>query len=841
MKKMIYVLVFINALLLTGCADAGKDQNVVSSDVVTLDGSASTVDYFGKIKKYRWKQVQGQKVSISDVKAIKPTFTAPSVSQKTTLVFRLVTKEIGGYISPWKTKDEVTIMVNPPSAENKLPHAMITTSSETIKYGESVIFDASDSNDSDGEIVSYEWTDAEGGILGSGVTLSHVFDTIGTHTVTLTVTDTEGATATASITVTVNALQKPHADINASATIVPVNDTVIFDANGSTDGDGEIISYTWTDTQGNVLSDMKSFTYTFAVSGEHNITLNVMDDDELVDIDTVTITVEALLLSVSLSSGVSSLEVNEITALYATAYYNDNTTIIVSNSVEWVVGDTNVLSIDANGTLKALQEGTTNVMAKVGDAESNVINIEVIPLDTTHPILRLNGEVNLTLTQGTEYTELGASANDDRDGDVNVTITGTVDNTIGTYTVTYTARDSAGNEANITRVITVIDVTPPVITLNGNVDIVLTKGDVYEELGALAIDNSDGNVTVEISGNVDTSIEGSYTVTYMATDNSGNTVTVTRTVTIEKRIESPHIVISDELSSALSENTIPYNRITLDIPATSTQTLIAINTTLSQEQNRTIRVKGVDNNGTFYLYNMPLMKGLNEMELRASNEVGDEVMQTLTINADANLSIPIKIRASEFEGVQSLQTIVTIDTLLKTKKYLFDSNGDGVIDESQLSDDNNFTVNLTKEGRYRPRVTIRTEDNLLYSSGDHTISLDVKANEAQKDPTGAAPIDVAKEFVDALINDDRETVEELLGHNENLVYIIYGKPGGTAYFKKIYSSISSWEQTYHLIGDASISISYEDNGTTHHGGFELMLHHSHALYTGRQWSISMLY
>ena len=558
MYKFIYGVVFASALLLTGCADAGKDQSVVSSDVVTLDGSASKADFFGEIKKYRWKQVRGSKVSLSDFKVTKPTFTAPSVSKKTTLTFRLVTKEMGGYYSPWKTKDEVTIVINPASSENKLPQALATVSSETIKYGQSVTFDASASTDSDGEIVSYEWTDVQGGTLGSGVTLVHVFDTLGTHTVTLTVTDNEGATATTSVTVTVNALQKPIADINASATVVRINDTVTFDANASSDSDGEIISYTWTDTQGNVLSNMVSFTHTFVISGEHNITLSVMDDDEQIGTGTVSILVEVLLLSVSLSSSDTSLEVNATTELNATAHYNDNTTISVSSSAEWIVSDTSIVTIDANGRLKALQSGTTSIMAKVGEIESNVISIEVIPLDTTAPTLTLNGEAELTLVLGTAYTELGATATDDRDENVSVTQTGLVDtNSVGTYSITYTATDKAGNSTSIQRTVHVVlpsDVTAPVITLNGEGTVNLFQDTSYVELGATATDNRDANVSVSISGNVDTSTLGSYIVIYSATDIAGNSSTAQRTVNVvlPPDTETPVITLNGDANITLT-------------------------------------------------------------------------------------------------------------------------------------------------------------------------------------------------------------------------------------------------------------------------------------------------
>ena len=59
--------------------------------------------------------------------------------------------------------------------------------------GESVMFDGSGSSDN-GSIVSYEWDFGDGSIVTSGVSVSHVYDVVGTYTTTLTVTDNEGLT-----------------------------------------------------------------------------------------------------------------------------------------------------------------------------------------------------------------------------------------------------------------------------------------------------------------------------------------------------------------------------------------------------------------------------------------------------------------------------------------------------------------------------------------------------------------------------------------------------------------------------------------------------------------------
>ncbi len=85
--------------------------------------------------------------------------------------------------------------------------------------------------------------------------------------------------------------------------------------------------------------------------------------------------------------------------------------------------------------------------------------------DTTSPVIALNGNAIIELNLGDNYEELGATAVDNVDGSVDVVIGGdTVDvDTLGTYTVTYDATDTAGNEATtVTRTVNVVRI--PFIT-----------------------------------------------------------------------------------------------------------------------------------------------------------------------------------------------------------------------------------------------------------------------------------------------------------------------------------------------------------------------------------------
>jgi|GEM_PF-4124211 len=77
------------------------------------------------------------------------------------------------------------------------------------------------------------------------------------------------------------------------------------------------------------------------------------------------------------------------------------------------------------------------------------------------------------------------------------------------------------------------DTTPPVITLNGNSSLSLNVGDVYIEQGATTTDPDDSSVPVSITGTVDTTTAGTYTVHYNAADPAGNQAAeVLRTVTV---------------------------------------------------------------------------------------------------------------------------------------------------------------------------------------------------------------------------------------------------------------------------------------------------------------------
>ncbi|MGA1540277.1 MAG: DUF5011 domain-containing protein, partial [Chthoniobacterales bacterium] len=158
---------------------------------------------------------------------------------------------------------------------------------------------------------------------------------------------------------------------------------------------------------------------------------------------------------------------------------------------------------------------------------------EFVPPDTTAPVITVLGDDPLTLPVGTAFTDPGATALDETDGTLEVTAEGVVNTTVpGSYTVTYSASDAAGNTGTATRTVNVIDVTAPLITVAGDNPLYLPVGAAFNDPGVSAFDAIDGDVAVQTSGTVDTSTRGTYVLTYTATDAAGNEATATREVIV---------------------------------------------------------------------------------------------------------------------------------------------------------------------------------------------------------------------------------------------------------------------------------------------------------------------
>ncbi|WP_368654315.1 MucBP domain-containing protein [Ornithinibacillus sp. 4-3] len=198
---------------------------------------------------------------------------------------------------------------------------------------------------------------------------------------------------------------------------------------------------------------------------------------------------------------------------------------------------TDDLEVIVTGEIDTNQIGEQKLTYPVQDQAGNKVTKTrtVYVIDKDQPIITLKGGNPLVLEVGTAYEEAGATAEDNVDGDISdqIKITDNIDTSkLGIYQVVYKVEDSSGNQATAIRTIEVVDTIAPEITLNGEEEIIIELGDEYQEAGAQALDNYDGDVSnrIEITGDVDTNRIGTYQITYSVADSSNNTVSITRTI-----------------------------------------------------------------------------------------------------------------------------------------------------------------------------------------------------------------------------------------------------------------------------------------------------------------------
>ncbi len=120
-----------------------------------------------------------------------------------------------------------------------------------------------------------------------------------------------------------------------------------------------------------------------------------------------------------------------------------------------------------SGSTFGLGETTVNVSATDKGGLTTTGSFLVKVQDTTAPWIQLNSNQcteNLTVPVGSEFFEPGAWAYDSVDQYVEVSSSGSVDtSTVGSYTITYTAKDRSGNAATpVTRTVTVVNPMPKV-------------------------------------------------------------------------------------------------------------------------------------------------------------------------------------------------------------------------------------------------------------------------------------------------------------------------------------------------------------------------------------------
>jgi hypothetical protein len=220
-------------------ANAGPDQTAYVSDVVTLDGSASS-DADGNSLTYLWSITSappGSAATLSDPAAVYPTFTIDL---------------FGDY--------QISLTVND-GFDNSIPDTVLVTTLNSVPVADAgpdqsgfmndiVTLDGSGSHDADGDELTYSWSlstrpAGSNAVLSNSniVNPSFTIDVNGIYVAQLVVNDgTANSLADTVVITTDNTPPVANAGTNQTAF---VGDTVTLDGSGSSDLDGDSLTFHW--------------------------------------------------------------------------------------------------------------------------------------------------------------------------------------------------------------------------------------------------------------------------------------------------------------------------------------------------------------------------------------------------------------------------------------------------------------------------------------------------------------------------------------------------------------------------------------------------------------------
>lgn len=179
-----------------------------------------------------------------------------------------------------------------PPAPPSPPEACFSYSPTKASTTDAIVF-TDQSEDADGEIVSWEWS------FGDGSTsdvqhAKHSYSCSGSYTVRLVVTDNDGRVSAPAIKQIVVKNSSPTALFDTDPADPRVAVSTVLDASGSYDADGSIVSYAW-DLDGDGVFEIdgasSDIRHTFVEARETTVNLKVTDNEGESDVLSKTLNV----------------------------------------------------------------------------------------------------------------------------------------------------------------------------------------------------------------------------------------------------------------------------------------------------------------------------------------------------------------------------------------------------------------------------------------------------------------------------------------------------------------------------------------------------------------------
>ncbi|MFW6176443.1 MAG: PKD domain-containing protein [Thermoplasmatota archaeon] len=466
---------------------------------------------------------------------------------------------IGDYTASITVKDadgnEATDGLNITITDSTKPTAE-AGGDRTIKMNQETILDGANSTDN-GNIKNYTWKIEGDEEKYKSRSISYVFSEPGTYEVTLTVYDTSGNVDSDTIEIKVLDDVNPLPEFSLPEK-VRISQNLELDGTNSSDNH-EINSFEWELGDENIKSG-KTISHSFDDLGCFNVTLKVTDysgnNAELTkQIEVVDLTEPSIKVSVP-----EKVNIHE-NITFDASKCSDNHQI---RDFLWKINGEELSGKSVNHSFSKIGEHTVELIIRdeSGNDNSTIKTIEVI--DEEAPKIRLDYPDMITLDESVTFDGSNCSDNVEIDlvkwdmkGEEKI---GKVINhsfsEIGYFEIILTVSDTSNNTAQKMVNVTVEDLTDPMPDISCN-----ESGKVGEELEFDASGSTDNHniKSYEWTFNDESvkkgkivkhsfSEEGNHTVELKVTDDSGNTETITDTVSIDSE---------DSMESDSSEEDIP--------------------------------------------------------------------------------------------------------------------------------------------------------------------------------------------------------------------------------------------------------------------------------------------
>ena len=149
------------------------------------------------------------------------------------------------------------------------------------------------------------------------------------------------------------------------------------------------------------------------------------------------------------------------------------------------------------------------------------------------------------------------------------------------------------------------DTLAPMLRLNDNSIVRVPFGMSYNDAGAMAMDNIDGETLVVVTGEVDYDTPGEYVLTYTAIDKAGNKSSTTRTVIVDAKESSEVIETVADLPAAAR---LYFGNASAALPADSSSTIADVIAYLERNTGSSAVISGFHSATGNYEYNQKLSK-----------------------------------------------------------------------------------------------------------------------------------------------------------------------------------------------------------------------------------------